>query len=307
VDSDVDEPGEPDALGRWDTEAHEPALADLDLRTTAEQVALANALDAQVAVVVAAAADQVVAVVDAVVDRLGRGGRLRYLGAGTAGRLADLDAGELPATFGVPVDLVRAVVAGGAGGPADQAAEDDAEAGRADVAALGLTSRDLLVAVSASGRTPYVLAGAGRAGRDGAATVAVVCTRGSPLAAACDLAIEVVTGPELVGGSTRLRAGTAQKLVLNQISTLAMVGLGFTYGNLMVGMRAENAKLVRRRRRVLQQATGAGPAAVDQALGESGGDAKVAAVMLLAGVDAGSARDRLDAAAGYVRAAARRD
>ena len=292
--------GELDALP---TEAWAAELADLDLRTVAEQLAMANALDAQVPGLVAAAADQVARVVQAAVQRLGRGGRLRYVGAGTAGRVAALDAEEVAATFGVPEDLVRAVVAGGADGIAAQAAEDDEAAGRADVAALGLTAADVLVAVSASGRTPYVLAAAEQGRRDGALTVGLVCATGSPLAAGCDLAIEVPTGPELVAGSTRLRAGTAQKLVLNQVSTLTMVGLGHTYGNLMVGVRADNDKLVRRRARLLEQATGAAPDDVAAALDAADGDGKTAAVMLLAGVDAAQARHRLAVARGYVRAA----
>jgi len=148
-----------------------------------------------------------------------------------------------------------------------------------------------------------VLAAADRARGDSALTVALVCATGSPLAAACDLAIEVPTGPELVAGSTRLRAGTAQKLVLNQVSTLTMVRLGHTYGNLMVGVRADNDKLVRRRARLLEQATGAGPGAVAAALEAAGGDGKTAAVMLLAGVDADDARRRLAATRGYVRSA----
>lgn len=278
------------------TEAAAADLGGLDLLSTAEQVALANALDAQVPVAVAAASRQVVSVVDATVERLGRGGVLRYLGAGTAGLLAALDAAELAPTFGIADDLVVAAVAAGT--------EDDEQAGRADVAALRSTAADVLVAVSASGRTPYVVAGALQARRAGALTVALVCSADSRLTAVCDLAIEVLVGPELVAGSTRLRAGTAQKLVLNQISTLTMVRLGHTYGNLMVGVRGDNAKLVRRRARVVEQATGAVPAEVDRALAAAGGDAKTATVMLLAGVDADQARERLVAASGHIRAAA---
>ena len=300
MDEAGDRAGELDALP---TEAWAAELADLDLRTVAEQLALANALDAEVPAFVAAAADQVGRVVQAAVERLDRGGRLRYVGAGTAGRVAALDAEEVAATFGVPDDLVRAVVAGGADGIATQAAEDDVVAGGADVAALGLTAADVLVAVSASGRTPYVLAAAEQGRRDGALTVALVCATGSPLAAGCDLAIEVPTGPELVAGSTRLARRHGPELVLNQVSTLTMVGLGHTYGNLMVGVRADNDKLVRRRARLLEQATGAAPDRVAVALDAADGDGKTAAVMLLAGVDAAEARRRLAVARGYVRAA----
>ncbi len=295
--------GRAEDLDALPTEAWAADLADLDLRTTAEQLVLANALDAQVPVLVAAAADQVARVVEAAVGRLRRGGRLRYVGAGSAGRVAALDAEEVAATFGVDDDLVVAVVAGAERGMSDQSAEDDEAAGRADVVALDLTDADLVVAVSASGRTPYVLAAAEQARRAGALTVALVCATGSTLAAACDLAVVVPTGPELVAGSTRLRAATAQKLVLNQVSTLTMVGLGHTYGNLMVGVRADNDKLVRRRARLLEQATGAGAAEVAAALAACGGDGKTAAVMLLSGVDAEEARRRLDAAGGYVRRA----
>jgi len=301
VADDSDSAGELDLLP---TEAWAAELADLDLRGTAEQVALANALDAQVPAVVAAASQQVARVVDATVERLARGGRLRYVGAGSAGRIAALDAEEVAPTFGVDADLVVAVVAGGAASTPTQEVEDDEAAGRADVAALALTPDDVVVAVSASGRTPYVLAAAGQARRVGAMTVALVCAIGSPLAASSDLAIEVPTGVELVAGSTRLRAGTAQKLVLNQISTVTMVRLGHTYGNLMVGVRAENDKLVRRRARLLAQATGATSEQVAAALADARGDGKTAAVMLLAGVDAATAASRLAAAGGYVRAAA---
>src|SRR5262249_34155312 len=188
----------------------------------------------------------------------------------------------------------------GAGSTVDQAVEDDEAAGRSDIAAAGLRADDVLVAVSASGRTPYVLAAVDEARGSGALTVALVCASGSPLASACDLAVEVPTGAELVAGSTRLRAGTAQKLALNQGSTLTMVRLGHTYGNLMVGVRADNEKLVRRRSRLLEQATGASAAAVAAALEAADGDGKTAAVMLLAGVDAAEARRRLAASGGYV-------
>ena len=288
-------------LGALLTEQHRGELADLDVRPTLELVRLMNREDASVPSAVAAAAPAIARAIDGITARLAAGGRLVYQGAGSAGRLGILDAAECGPTFNT--DQVVAVMAGGerAVGTPAEALEDSREAGADDLRAIGLGRPDALVAVSASGRTPYVLGGVDYARSVGALTVGLACNPGAALSAAVEHPIEVVVGPELIAGSTRLKAGTAQKLVLNMISTLAMVKLGNTYGNLMVEVRATNEKLRARARRVLMIATGEAAPAVETALDESGGDVKVATVMLLAATDASEARRRLERSGGRVR------
>jgi N-acetylmuramic acid 6-phosphate etherase len=285
------------------TEVAVEAYADLDLRSTQELVEILNDEDATVPSTVRAAAPALSAAIDAIVERLERGGRLVYAGAGSSGRLAAVDAAECAPTFGVPDGKVIAIVAGGAEalGVAQEAAEDDSGAGTADLAAAGVGPEDAVVAVSASGATPYVL-GAVRAAHDaGALTVSVVCAPDTELGSLVDHEVTAVVGPEVIAGSTRMKAGTAQKLILNTISTVSMVRLGKTFGNLMVDVVAGNAKLRARARRAVALATDAPDAEVDAALEAAGGDAKVAIVSLLAGLDAAAARARLEAAGGVVR------
>jgi N-acetylmuramic acid 6-phosphate etherase len=266
---------------------------------------LMNHEDALVPAAVGAAGQAVADVVDAVAERLRRGGRLVYAGAGTSGSLAALDASECEATFGVGCDQVVAVVAGAEASTASEreAAEDDEAAGRRAVEELGIRAEDAVVAISASGSTPFTLGATGAAAAAGAFTACVVCVPHSQLAAMCEHEIMVLVGPEILAGSTRLKAGTAQKLVLNTISTVAMIRLGKTYAGLMVGVVAANEKLRARVRRIVTEATGASSEAVDAALTAAGGDARVAIVSLLAGADADSARTRLEAAGGNVREA----
>jgi N-acetylmuramic acid 6-phosphate etherase len=293
------------ALDALDTEGRLPAAADLDLLPTRRQVALMAQQDMVAVAAVDAAGDQIAEAVDAVADRLRAGGRMFYVGAGTPGRLAVLDAAECPPTFGTDAGRVVAILAGGASaaGAAREGAEDDAGAGRRDLAAHGVSAADVVVGISASGRTPYVLAAIERAGQVGALTVGIANNPGSALAGAADLAIEVRTGPEVLSGSTRLKAGTAQKLVLNTLSTLTMVALGHTYADLMIDVRAGNTKLRRRAERIVATATGASAAEVTAALDAAGGMVKVAVVALLAGVDTAEATRRLDTVGGHVRAA----
>jgi N-acetylmuramic acid 6-phosphate etherase len=291
------------------TEDHVSARADIDLRPPLDLVTLINDEDSQVPVAVRAAAADLATAIDEIVERLRLGGRLIYVGAGSSGRLALVDALECGPTFGVPPEQVVALVAGGATAlaTAQEAAEDDTDAGTRDVAAADVAARDAVVLLSASGGTPYV-AGAAHAAREaGALTVAVVCVEGSSLGRVADHEIVVVVGPEVISGSTRMKAGTAQKLVLNTISTVTMVRLGKTYGNLMVDVVASNAKLRDRARRAVLIATGAAEAEVDAALESADGDAKVAIVSLLSGLDAAGARTRLDATGGLVRSALERD
>ena len=292
-------------LGELTTEAWNPAAADLDLRSTAELVAFMNEQDAYVPAAVARAAGALSDAIDAIADRMQDGGRLVYVGAGTSGRLAVVDAAECESTFSTPPGLVVALIAGGSAAAAvsQEHAVDDAEAGRSESRALAIGPAVAVVGLSASGRTPYVLGAVAEAVAAGALTLAVTSVEGSELAALAEHDVAVVVGPEVISGSTRLKAGTAQKLVLNTISTVVMVRLGKTYGNLMVDVVASNEKLRDRVRRIVGHATGAGPDEVETALEAADGDARVAIVSLAAGVDASEARGRLDAAGGVVRKA----
>jgi N-acetylmuramic acid 6-phosphate etherase len=281
------------------------ARADYDRSSTAELVELMNAEDATVPAAVAAAAADIAAAIDAIVERLAAGGRLIYVGAGSSGRIAALDADECEATFSTAPGQVVAVVAGAALASAQEreAAEDDRDAARRGVEELGVSERDAVVGVSASGRTPYVLAALEAAAAADALTVALVAVRKSQLARIAHNELAVVVGPEFLAGSTRLKAGTAQKLVLNTISTVTMIRLGKTYGDLMVDVRASNEKLAARARRIVRLATGVSDNEADEALAAADGSAKVAVVALLAGVDANAARARLERSGGHIGAA----
>jgi N-acetylmuramic acid 6-phosphate etherase len=287
------------------TEARSAESGDLDLRSTSELVDLMNREDAVVPAAVGAASVTIAATIDAIAERLRDGGRLVYVGAGTSGRLAEVDASECESTFSTRPGQVVALVAGHDAATAAErdAVEDDAAAGARDVRAAQVGAGDAVVAVSASGLTPYTLGAVEAARSAGALTGAVVCVTDSELGAMVDHEIAVVVGPEVLAGSTRLKAGTAQKLVLNMLSTIAMIRLGKTFDNLMVDVTATNEKLRARVRRIVGAATGAPPDEVDAALAAADGDAKVAIVALLADVDAESARARLAEADGVVRRA----
>jgi N-acetylmuramic acid 6-phosphate etherase len=262
----------------------------LELRPTPELVRSINSGDATVADAVARASGQIAVAIDAIVERLEQGGRLIYVGAGTSGRIAASDAAECGPTFST--DLISAVHT-----------EVDAEEDDAELAQLDVGPKDVVLGVSASGHTPYTLGALGRAKTAGALTVGLACVSGSELARAADLGIEVDVGPEFISGSTRMKAGTAQKLVLNTISTVTMVKLGKTFGNLMVDVAPSNEKLRARARTAVALATAAPDAEVSAAMAAADGDAKVAIVSLLAGVDAQTARSRLSAARGLIREA----
>ena len=300
------EPADPGNLGGLVTEWVRPELTDLDLRPTQELVRLMASEDAAVAAAVRRAAPAVAAAIDGIVARLTDRpeGRIVYVGAGTAGRMGVLDAAECGPTF----NAAETVIALMAGGPdalttPKEGAEDDAAAGAAELGALRVGPADAVVGISASGRTPYVLGALGAARAAGALTVGLSCHPGSLVSAAADHAVEVVVGPEVIAGSTRLKAGAAQKLVLNTISTVVMIRLGRTYGNLMVDVRAGSEKLVDRARRIVATATGRPPAEAAAALDAADGEVKTAIVALLAGVDPAAARQRLDRAGGVVRRA----
>lgn len=295
----------PDALASLATEQSRTGFADLDTRPTLELVHLINDDDALVSAAVRSAAGQLARAVDAITERLETGGRLLYIGAGTAGRIAALDAVECGPTFGVDPQTIVAIVAGGdaAFSNALEGDEDDPLAAVTALDARSLSAADALVSISASGRTPYAIAAARHARSIGALTIGVACNSGAELSREVDIAIETPVGPEFIAGSTRLKSGSAQKLVCNTLSTLVMVRLGRTYGAWMVGVQANNDKLRARARRILVEAAGVGEDVAAELLEQSGGDTRVALVMTLAGVPAGEAADRLAAAGGRVRAA----
>jgi N-acetylmuramic acid 6-phosphate etherase len=285
-----------DALFVGGTEAVRPELADLDLLPTADAVRLF--IDDAFAVVAAVrgAERAIGAAIDAVAARMQSGGRLIYVGAGAGGREAAADAAEIGPSYGLH-DRVIAL------GVRDGFDEDDAELGAVDLGAVMPSAGDTILGLSASGRTPYVL-GAIAAGRSvGAYTIGLSCVTGSALSRGCDLGIEIPTGPEIIAGSTRLKAGNAQKLVLNTVSSLVMVRLGRTYGNLMIDAATDNAKLRRRAVRVVVQATGVDEVRAVAALEEAGGRAKIAVVTLRAGVSVTRAEELLDASADNARVA----
>jgi N-acetylmuramic acid 6-phosphate etherase len=298
-----EQPGE--NLARLETEGRNPRTAELDALPTAELVRALHAENYGVADAVAATLPQVAQVVDILAERLGRGGRLFYVGAGTSGRLGVLDASECPPTFGVAPERVQGVIAGGQAAltTSIEGAEDDPATGARDLEARGVTDRDVVVGIAASGRTPYVVGALDAARRAGAAAVAVVNVSDSVLARHADITLAAVTGPEALTGSTRLKAGTAQKLLLNLLTTATMVRLGKVYGNLMVDLRATNSKLRDRAVRIVMAAAGVDRPAAEVALRQADGHARVAIVMLRLGLSASEARRRLDAAGGWVRAA----
>ncbi|GGQ94430.1 N-acetylmuramic acid 6-phosphate etherase [Streptomyces flaveolus] len=287
------------------TEAFRPELAEIDRMSTLDIARVMNGEDATVPAAVAARLPEIAAAVDAVAARMSRGGRLVYAGAGTAGRLGVLDASECPPTFNTEPGQVVGLIAGGpeAMVTSVEGAEDSAELARADLDALALTADDTVVGVSASGRTPYAIGAVEHARALGALTVGLACNAGSALAAAAEHGIEVVTGPELITGSTRLKAGTAQKLVLNMLSTITMIRLGKTYGNLMVDVRASNEKLRARSRRIVALATGAEDEEIERALAATDGEVKHAILTLLADVDGPTAARLLEDSDGHLRAA----
>lgn len=287
------------------TEAFRPELSEIDQLPTLEIARLMNGEDATVPTAVAAKLPQIAAAIDAVAERMTRGGKLVYAGAGTAGRLGVLDASECPPTFNTDPSQVVGLIAGGPAAMVTsvEGAEDSAELARRDLDGLGLTALDTVVGVSASGRTPYAVGAVEHARQLGALTVGLACNADSALAAAADHGIEIVVGPELVTGSTRLKAGTAQKLVLNMLSTITMIRLGKTYGNLMVDVRASNEKLRARSRRIVALATGASDEEIEAALAATDGEVKNAILTILTGADGPTAARLLEESGGHLRAA----
>ncbi|QSD35615.1 N-acetylmuramic acid 6-phosphate etherase [Pectobacterium brasiliense] len=292
-------------LGKLVSETRNPATMTLDQLSTLEMMHAFNQEDRKVPEAIAQVLPAIAEAVDLATASLQEGGRLIYLGAGTSGRLGVLDASECPPTFGVPHWLVIGLIAGGPGAllKAVEGAEDDPALGEADLKALDVTAADMVVGLAASGRTPYVI-GALRYARDvGCRTAAISCNPHSPIAQEAQVAISPVVGPEALTGSTRLKSGTAQKLVLNMISTGAMVKLGKVYQNLMVDVKATNVKLLDRACRIVVEATGAEREKARQALVQADNEVKPAILMLLANIDVTAARERLKQHNGYLREA----
>ncbi len=287
------------------TERRNERARDLDLLSTWDLLRLMNDEDARVPAAVSACVGEIARAVDGIVERIRRGGRLVYVGAGTSGRLGVLDASEASPTFGVPPTLVVGVIAGGDAAlrRSIEGAEDDAAAGARALEELAVGERDAVVGVSASGGTPYVRGALEHARARGAFTVALTCNAVAPIVAGVDVVIAPQVGPEVIAGSTRLKSGTAEKLVLNMLSTAAMVRLGKTYGDLMVDLRAVSAKLRERAMRILRDTTGADEARCRAALEATEWSLKPAILMLRAGVDRAEAERRLGAAGGSLRRA----
>jgi N-acetylmuramic acid 6-phosphate etherase len=289
-------------LERLLTEQRNPASEGIDARETAEILTIMNEEDRKVADSITPEIPNIARAVDGIVSRLSAGGRLFYIGAGTSGRLGVLDASECRPTFNVPQEMVQGIIAGGEAAlvRATEASEDDRRAGARDLLAHRFTSADVLVGIAASGRTPYVLGAVEAAREMGALTIGISCTPASELSAAAEVAIAPLPGPEIVTGSTRMKAGTATKLVLNMLSTAAMIRLGYVYGNLMVNVQPTNEKLKDRARRIVAAATGVDAAEAARLLDAAGNRVRTAIVMALCSVDRGEAERKLDAAAGRV-------
>ena len=287
------------------TEQENPETRNLSFQSSLEIVRLMNEQDSLVGPAVALVLPEIGRAVDGIVERLKNGGRLFYIGTGTSGRLGVLDASECPPTFGVSAELVQAVIAGGydACHRAVEASEDDANAGGDDLKARGFTSKDVLIGIAASGRTPYTIGAVDYARSLGALTVALTCVPNSPITNAAEISIVPVVGPEVVAGSTRLKAGTAQKMVLNMLSTASLAKLGYVTGNRMTSVQTRNTKLRARAVRILSAETGLNSEAATAALAAAEGDIRVALVMTKTRRSAVEAKAALAAAQGVVQTA----
>ena len=284
------------------TETRNPASVEIDQLPTLEMLRVINREDQQVTLAVSQLLPEITRAVDAIAAAFGKGGRLVYIGAGTSGRLGILDASECPPTYGVSAEQVVGLIAGGHKAilQAVENAEDDAELGAQDLKNIQFCANDVLVGIAASGRTPYVLGAMAHARAVGATVCSISCNPGSPLARAADISMVAVVGPEIVTGSSRMKAGTAQKLILNMLSTGAMIRTGKVYGNLMVDVEATNAKLVERQKRIVMEATDCERAVAERALAQADNHCKTAIVMILAGLTADEARTRLQSSNGFI-------
>ena len=282
-----------------------PNTREIDLLPTTEILRAMNREDRSVPDAVGKVIPEIARAVDRIVDAFGKGGRLIYLGAGTSGRLGVLDSAECPPTFSVPGDMVVGLIAGGVDALVRtiEAAEDDPEGGVAALKGIGLTEKDVVVGVAVSGRTPYVMGGLTHAKAVGATTVALSCNQDSAIARIADIAILPVVGPEVLAGSTRLKSGTAQKLVLNMLTTASMIRLGKCYQNLMVDLRPTNMKLIARAARIVMLATGCAAEQAQEALRQTDNDVKLAILMTVTGMPIEEAKRALRGAGGFLRKA----
>ncbi|MFV9065093.1 N-acetylmuramic acid 6-phosphate etherase [Serratia fonticola] len=292
-------------LSQMVTESRNPASSQIDTLPTLDMLAVINSEDQKVPLAVAATLPEIARVVDLVVDAFACGGRLIYCGAGTSGRLGILDASECPPTYGTPREQVVGLIAGGHAAilQAVENAEDSPQMGEQDLRNLGFNARDVLVGIAASGRTPYVLGAIAYARSVGATAVAISCNPNSEMGQAADIAIEPVVGPEVVTGSSRMKAGTAQKLILNMITTGAMIRSGKVYSNLMVDVEATNAKLIQRQVNIVVEATECSPEEAEEALNQCQRHCKTAIVMILGGLSAPEASAVLSKNKGFIRKA----
>ena len=296
-------------LQKITTERRNPLSAHIDELPTLEMVKIVNGEDQKVALAVEKILPEIAQAVDIITDRLARGGRLFYLGAGTSGRLGILDASECPPTYGVEPELVQGVIAGGIPAifKAQEGAEDNPDLAAHDLAERGFGKGDVLLGIAASGRTPYVIGGLQYARKLGAATIALACSANAAIAEYADIALLPVTGAEVVTGSTRMKAGTAQKLVLNMLSTVTMIKLGKVYGNLMVDVKTSNAKLEERAKNIVMEATGCSREESIAALSEARGNAKLAIFIHLTGADFAAGQAALARAGGHLAQALRQE
>lgn len=292
-------------LSKLMTESRNPASSQIDTLPTLDMLAVINSEDQKVPLAVAATLPAIARVVDLVVDAFANGGRLIYCGAGTSGRLGILDASECPPTYGTPREQVVGLIAGGHAAilQAVENAEDSPQMGEQDLRNLGFNARDVLVGIAASGRTPYVLGAIAYSRSVGATAVAISCNPNSEMGQAADIAIEPVVGPEVVTGSSRMKAGTAQKLILNMITTGAMIRSGKVYSNLMVDVEATNAKLIQRQVNIVVEATECSPEEAEEALNQCQRHCKTAIVMILGGLSAPEASAVLSKNKGFIRQA----
>lgn len=293
------------ALSRLKTEQRNPASASLDTKSALEIARIISSEDAKVPPAVKRTLPEIAHAIDLIAGALRKGGRLIYVGAGTSGRIAALDAVECPPTFNIDPDKVQFVMAGGAKalGAAVEASEDSHDLGRREIAKLDPSKLDVVVGITASGRTPFTVAAVEYARKRGAKTVAVTCNRNSPLERAAHLAIVTEVGPEVISGSTRMKAGTAEKMVLNMLSTGAMARLGYVYGNLMVNVHQKNEKLAERAVSIVGSGAGVSREVARRALKQAGNSVAVALVMQIAGISRQEAQDALDKSRGSIRRA----
>ncbi|MGJ8582400.1 MAG: N-acetylmuramic acid 6-phosphate etherase [Psychromonas sp.] len=296
-------------LQQFITESRNQTSTDIDLVSTEKMLTIINNEDKKVALAVEAILSDIAVAVDLIQIAFSQGGRLIYCGAGTSGRLGILDASECPPTFGSPAEQVIGLIAGGHKAilKAVENAEDNQQAGQQELETINLRSQDIVVGIAASGRTPYVYGAMDYAKSQGCKVISLSCNHNSAISQLADVALEVIVGPEVVTGSSRLKAGTAQKMVLNMLSTGAMIKSGKVFGNLMVDVQATNAKLIERQKKIIMEATDCSREVAELALSASGNHCKTAIVMVLTGADAEQAKNNLQQHKGFIRPCLKND